>query len=89
MYGPALGTARHDFINARVEHMAEHVFALRGAGQDKEAQGVMLNDEMWEGEQVFCLICHTVLPGAVVHEHITSNVDPEATLAANDGEVQP
>jgi hypothetical protein len=88
MHGPALGTARHDFINARAEHLAEHVFALRDAGRVQEALGVMLNDEVWEGEQAYCLICHAALPGTVEHEHTPSHVDPGLMLASNDSEVR-
>jgi hypothetical protein len=46
LYGFA-STARHDFINARMQRGGEHILRLIEAGRHEEAQALM-NAENWE-----------------------------------------
>jgi hypothetical protein len=57
LHGLAAGSARHDFITARMERFAQKVFDLRTAGRVEEADALMLSDQAWEtmlngGEEV-------------------------------------
>lgn len=88
LHGVALGMARHDFINARVEHMAEHVFALKDAGREEEARGLMLDDAVWKMEQGYCVVCRAALPGSEGHEHAMVGESGSAEMVVcGDGEV--
>ncbi|MGH2493938.1 MAG: hypothetical protein ACRDIV_04475 [Ktedonobacteraceae bacterium] len=43
-------TARHDFINARMQRGGEHILQLIAQGKHEEAQ-VLMNSDHWGGEE--------------------------------------
>jgi hypothetical protein len=48
LHAPALGTAHHAFINARMERMAGYIFHLKENGREEEAKAIMCNEEQWD-----------------------------------------